>query len=113
MVKQTCVLALAFVLVVVGFALAQQPAQPPPQQAAPASQYPLMEKIAAKIIQKYQTSSCVQLATEKSQPATGEQAVMEQRAIEMLKKDAEMRKAFLAMVAAPIADKLLQCGMIP
>ena len=107
MIKSPCVSALAVVLFVASHSLAQQP---PPQ---PASKYPMLDTIAAKVIQKYQTSSCVQLATEKSQPATGQKAAMEQRAVELLKSDAQLRKAFLAKVAAPIADKLLQCGMIP
>jgi hypothetical protein len=73
----------------------------------------MLDQVAAKVIEKYKTSSCVQLATEKSQPATGQKAAMEQRAIDLLKADAQLRKEFLAKVAAPIADKLLQCGMIP
>jgi hypothetical protein len=107
MLKRPSVLALASTLLVVGVALAQQP------QQQPASKYPMLDDIAAKVIQKYQASSCVQLATEKSQPATGQKAAMEQRAIDLLKADAQLRKEFLAKVAAPIADKLLQCGMIP
>ena len=43
--------------------------------------YPIMEQVAQKIIQKYQTSSCQQLAQQKSQPPTGQKAQMEQRAI--------------------------------
>jgi hypothetical protein len=116
--KRSAAFALASALLVVGVVLAQQPqpAQPHPQpqaQQQPQSKYPMLDQVAAKVIQKYQTSSCVQLATEKSQPATGQKAAMEARAIELLKNDAELRKAFLAKVAAPIADKLLQCGMIP
>lgn len=108
MLKRSSVIALACALLVVGVALAQAP---PPGQSP--SKYPMLDTIAAKVVQKYQASTCVQLATEKSQPATGQKAAMEQRAIELLKNDAELRKAFLAKVAAPIADKLLQCGMIP
>ena len=50
---------LTSILVPVGIASAQQP------------QYPIMEKVVQKVIQKYQTSSCQQLAEEKSQPPTG------------------------------------------
>jgi hypothetical protein len=120
--KRSSALAVASMLLVVGYALAQQPSpsqphqqqQPPPQaQQAPASKYPMLDQVAAKVLEKYKTSSCVQLATEKSQPATGQKAAMEARAIDLLKADAQLRKEFLAKVAAPIADKLLQCGMIP
>ena len=72
-----------------------------------------MEVIAQKIIEKYQTSSCQDLAKQKSQPPTGQQAQMEQRAIQMLRNDPQMRTAFINRVAAPIANKLFECGMIP
>ena len=77
------------------------------------SQYPLMEKIAQKVIQKYQQSSCQQLAMEKSQPPTGKKAQMEQKALEILQNDPQMRTEFINRVAAPIANKLFECGMIP
>jgi hypothetical protein len=75
--------------------------------------YPIMEQVAQKVIQKYQTSSCQQLAQQKSQPPTGQQAQMEQRAIQLLRNDPQMRTEFLNRVAAPIANKLFECGMIP
>ena len=75
--------------------------------------YPIMEKLAQKVIEKYQTSSCQQLAQQKSQPPTGQKAQMEQRAIQTLRNDTQMRTAFLNRVAAPIANKLFECGMIP
>ena len=72
-----------------------------------------MEQVAQKVIQKYQTSSCQQLAQEKSQPPTGQKAKMEQNAINILRNDPQMRTAFINQVAAPIANKLFECGMIP
>jgi hypothetical protein len=81
--------------------------------SASAQEYPLMEMIAQKVIQKYQTSSCQQLAQQKSQPPKGQQAQMEQRAVQALRNDPQMRTAFLNRVAAPIANKLFECGMIP
>ena len=65
------------------------------------------------MIQKYQTSSCQQLAQEKSQPPTGQKAEMEQRAVEVLRNDPQMRTTFINQVAAPIANKLFECSMIP
>jgi len=38
---------------------------------------------------------------------------MEERVVHLLREDAEMRKAFLDKVAAPITNKLLECGLIP
>jgi hypothetical protein len=65
------------------------------------------------VVQQYQTSSCQQLAQEKSQPPTGQKAQLEQRAITTLRNDPQMRTAFMNQVAAPIANKLFECGMIP
>ena len=86
-------------------AAAQAPAQP--------QQYPLMDKIADKIIQKYQTSSCEQLAQEKAQQQGQPKSPEQQRAIGILRNDPQMRQAFINKVAAPIANKLFDCGMIP
>ena len=76
-----------------------------------AQQYPIMDKIADKIILKYQTSTCEQLWEKKSQktPPTPQ----EQNAIQMLKGDPQMRAAFINKIAAPIANKMFECGMIP
>ena len=78
---------------------------------APA-EYPLIDKVAAKVIEKYQTSTCEQLRSQKQQPKEppgGTKA----KAIDMLRKDRQMRKSFLNKIAAPIANKLFECGMIP
>ena len=80
---------------------------------ASAQQYPIMDKVAEKVIQKYQNSSCQQLAMQKSQPPTGQKAQMEQRAVGILRNDPQMRTAFLNRVAGPIANKMFECGMIP
>jgi hypothetical protein len=77
------------------------------------SDYPIMDRIAQKVVQKYQTSSCQQLKAERGRPPQGPQAAMEQRAIQMLRQDPQMRQAFLNKVAPPIANKMFECGMIP
>jgi hypothetical protein len=100
MIRRSYLFALAPLLLYVGIAVAQE-------------SYPIMEKVAEQVIQKYQTSSCEQLAMQKSHPPTGERAVIEHRVIEMLHNDPQMRTAFLNRVAAPIANKLFECGMIP
>ena len=61
---------------------------------AGAQQYPIMDKVAEKVVQKYQSSSCQDLQQKKSQPATG-------------------GSEFLNRVAGPIANKMFECGMIP
>ena len=80
---------------------------------AGAQQYPIMDKLADRVVQKYQKSSCQELAQKKSQPPTGEKALIEQKAIEMMRKDPQMRTEFLNRVAGPIANKMFECGMIP
>lgn len=77
------------------------------------SQYPLMDRIAAKVVQKYQSTSCQQLKNERVNPPTGEREAIEKRVIALLHQDPKMREAFLDRVAAPIANKLFECGMIP
>ena len=74
-----------------------------------AQQFPILDAVANKVVQKYQSSSCEQLYEKKSQPKGPE----EQRIIGMLKSDAAMRTEFLNRVAAPIANKMFECGMIP
>jgi len=80
---------------------------------AGAQQYPIMDKLADRVVQKYQNSSCQELAQKKSRPPTGEKAMIEQKAIEMMRKDPQMRSEFLNRVAGPIANKMFECGMIP
>ena len=100
MLRRFSLFALVSVLLPVGLASAQE-------------SYPIMDRVAQKVIEKYQTSSCQQLAMQKSHPPTGQKAQMEQRAVEILRNDPQMRTAFINQVAAPIANKLFECGMIP
>ncbi len=95
-----CLLIPASVLLYTGIAGAQE-------------QYPLMDMIANKVIQKYQTSTCEQLLMERMHPPTGQKAQMEQRAVQILRNDPQMRAEFINRVAAPIANRLFECGMIP
>jgi hypothetical protein len=70
---------------------------------------PLMNMVADKVIQKYQSSTCEQLWAQKQQPKSEQ----EQRLIGLLKNDAQLRTAFLNKVAGPISNKMFECGMIP
>jgi glucose dehydrogenase len=76
-------------------------------------QYPLLDRVAGRVVQKYQTSSCEQLAAERAHPPAGQREEMEQRVIRLLHEDPQMRQAFIDRVAAPIANKLFECGLIP
>jgi hypothetical protein len=74
-------------------------------------QHPVLDQVANKVIQKYQTSTCQQLWAEKAskQPPTPQ----EQKVVQFLKTDPQMRTLFLNKVAGPIANKMFECGMIP
>jgi len=100
MIRRSYLFVLVPLLLHIGIARAQE-------------SYPIMEKVAEKVIQKYQTSSCKDLAKQKGQRPTGQKAQIEQRVMELLRNDPQMRTAFLNRVAAPIANKLFECGMIP
>ena len=76
---------------------------------AGAQQYPVLDMVANKVIQKYQQASCEQLWQQKSQPKSAH----EQKVIQLLKNDPQMRTAFINQVAAPIANKMFECGMVP
>jgi|SRR5208283_322738 len=80
-------------------------------KATPQDQYPILDSVANKVIQKYQQSTCEQLWMKKSEkaPPTAE----EQKIIEFLRNDPQMRAIFINKVAGPIANKMFQCGMIP
>ena len=83
----------------------------PSDAKAQPQQYPIMDKVADKIIQKYQTSTCEQLWVKKSEKAPP--SAEEQKAIAFLKSDPQMRAAFISKIAPPIANKMFECGMIP
>ncbi|MGA8490716.1 MAG: hypothetical protein WB711_09860 [Terriglobales bacterium] len=97
MTKRSCLFALIIALLYVTVAVAQQ--------------HPVLDAVANKVVQKYQTSTCQQLMMQKAQkqpPSPGEQ-----KAMEMLKTDPAMRHEFVGIVADQVVDKLIQCGMIP
>ena len=104
MKRMSYLLVLAVLLLVVG----SSPVSPQGQ-----SQYPIADKVADKVIQKYQTSSCEELAAKKKEPPSATEAAMMQRAVTLLKQDPQMRKHFIDKVAPPIANKLFECGFIP
>jgi len=78
-----------------------------------AAQYPIMDKVAEKVIQKYQTSTCEQLWQEKAKGQGQPKPAAEEKAMQALKQDPQMRAAFFNKVAAPIVNKMFECGMIP
>lgn len=74
-------------------------------------QYPLMDDVAQKIVQKYQNSTCEQLWVKKS--AHAPPTMEETRLVTFLRDDADMRLAFMKIVAPPVVTKLFDCRLIP
>jgi hypothetical protein len=75
---------------------------------ASSQQYPIMDQIANKVVQKYRNSSCEQFWQRRGEP----HSPREQEAIQLLRGDPQMRAAFIR-VAAPIANKMFECGLLP
>ncbi len=71
--------------------------------------YPIMNIVADKVIDKYNNSSCEQLWAQKEKPKTDE----EKNLIQLLKDDPQMRTAFIDKIAGPVVNKMFTCGMIP
>ncbi len=94
-IRRSCLLAPAIVLLYAGIARAQE--------------YPIMNMIADKVIQRYQQSTCQDLWQKKGKAKSAQ----EQQAIQLLRGDPRMRQAFINKVAPPIANKMFECGMIP
>jgi len=94
MTTRVGVLAIVFALLVAGIA---------------AAQYPLLDMVANKVIQKYQGATCEQLWEARGKPKSPE----EQRIVQLLQGDPQMRTEFINRVAAPVANKMFECGMIP
>jgi hypothetical protein len=85
--------------------------RPSNAKAQPPQQYPIMDKVANKIIAKYQNSTCNDLYQQRSQKAPP--SAEEKKVVDFLHNDPQMRAAFINKVAAPIANKLFECGLIP
>ena len=74
-----------------------------------AGQEMILNMVADKVIQKYQSASCEQLWQQKGQPKSPE----EQKAVNFLRNDPQARTEFLNKIAPPIVNKMFECGMIP
>lgn len=100
------ILTLALLALLIGGVAALRP-----KDAQAQGPYPMVDAIANKIVQKYTSASCEQLWIKKSEHAPP--SMEEQRAITVLRNDPQMRAEFINRIAAPIANKMFDCGMIP
>jgi hypothetical protein len=69
----------------------------------------LLDYAADKVIQKYQGATCEQLRAQKNEPPSEK----EKLAVEFLRNDSQARVAFINKIAAPVLNKMFECGMIP
>ncbi|MDM7953706.1 MAG: hypothetical protein QUV07_10910 [Cyanobium sp. CZS 25K] len=78
--------------------------------AAPAqAEYPVVNLVATRVIERYQNSTCEQLRAARSE----RRGSQEQRVFDLLNDDPQMRQAFFNKIAAPVMNKMFTCGMIP
>ena len=73
------------------------------------AQFPIMDTVANKVIQKYQGSTCERRWENRGK----QQSPEEQRVMGFLKNDPQMRQAFFNQIAGPVMNKMFECGMIP
>jgi hypothetical protein len=76
---------------------------------AASAQGMLLDLAADKVIKKYQTATCDELRAQKKDPPSDK----EKQAIEFLRNDSEARISFINKIAAPVLNKMFDCGMIP
>ena len=69
------------------------------------AQFPVVDAVADRVIQKYQQSSCEQLWAEKAETQGRPKPQREQEALQMLRGNPQMRAAFIDKIAAPVANK--------
>lgn len=74
-----------------------------------AAQGMLLDYAADTVIKKFQTSSCDDLKAHKGTPPSEKQKM----AVDFLKNDTQARKAFIDRIAAPVLNRMFECGMIP
>jgi len=94
MITRVCLFATVLALLVVPLA---------------AAQYPILDMAADRVVQKYAQATCEQLWEQRGKPKSQQ----EQELIQLLRGDPQMRAAFINKVAAPVANKMFECGMIP
>ena len=94
MITRVSLLVLVLALLVTGIAVAQ---------------FPILDMMADRVVQKYQSSTCEQLWEARGKP----KSEREQELIQMLRGDPQARTAFINKIAAPVANKMFECGMIP
>jgi hypothetical protein len=94
MTTRACLFAIVLALLVVSIA---------------AAQFPILDMMAERVVQKYQQATCEQLWESRGKP----KSQREQELIQLLRGDPQMRTTFINKIAAPVANKMFECGLIP
>jgi hypothetical protein len=69
----------------------------------------MLDHVANRVVPKHQTSSCEQLKQMRAEPPS----FKVKEALEFLHSDTQARVAFIDRIAAPVANKMFECGMFP
>jgi hypothetical protein len=69
----------------------------------------LLDAAVDKVIKKYQTATCDDLKAQKKELPSDK----EKEAVEFLRNDSQARIFFINKIAAPVLNKMFDCGMIP
>lgn len=64
---------------------------------------------ADEVVKKFSTLSCEQLAAAKAEPP----GMMKKVAIGLMRDDPKVREAFIDRIAAPVLNKMIECGLAP
>jgi hypothetical protein len=74
-----------------------------------ASRGKVMDLAADEVIKKFLSATCDELKAQKDEPPT----VIKKVALEFLRNDTQARVAFIDKIAAPVLNKMIECGMAP
>ncbi|MET0166705.1 MAG: hypothetical protein ABW318_17080 [Vicinamibacterales bacterium] len=69
----------------------------------------VVDLAADEVIKKFQGATCEQLKAQKDEPPT----MMKKAAISMLRDEPQVRVTFIDKIAAPVLNKMIECGMAP
>lgn len=69
----------------------------------------LLDYAADRVIQKYTTETCEQIKAQRDEPKSEKDKL----AIDFLRNDSQARVAFIDKIAAPVANKMFECGLFP
>ena len=64
---------------------------------------------ADEVIKKFESASCEQLKAQKDEPPS----MMKKAAVGFLHDNPQARVAFIDKIAAPVLNKMIECGMAP